>query len=411
MKRIQTFYIFDPVLNAGKMIFLFGPRQIGKTTFVQNILRSKGIPDLYFNWDDPMVPREYFKNPHFLKAKIAGKKQAPLISFDEIHKHKNWKNILKGLYDIHRDHAQFIITGSARLDYFRKSGDSLVGRYFSYSMLPLGVPEAMQSFQGLLKEDTFLRGDHETELLAVLNGIHREAKDAFDQLFHFSGFPEPFLKGNNRFSIKWRRDYKSLLLHEDLRELSRIQDIKGLEHLLLLLPERIGSPLSINSLREDLQINHRTAANWLEALKKIYLIFSIHPWSKKIAKAIKKEPKIYFHDWTMVPDEGARFENMLAVTLLKFVFRLNEVGAGNYDLRYIRTQQGKEIDFVLIKDNRPLALFEAKLSAQKPAPAGRYFGGRMNIPFYQIVANSNETSAWPDRCYQIPAWQIMALLG
>ena len=101
MKRIQSLYLFDPEVNAGKMIFLSGPRQVGKTTFVRNKLKEIGNEELYFNWDDPYVRREYIKNPHFLKAYLArAKNKFPLVAFDEIHKHKNWKNILKGLYDI-----------------------------------------------------------------------------------------------------------------------------------------------------------------------------------------------------------------------------------------------------------------------------------------------------------------------
>ena len=140
--------------NAGKMIFLSGPRQIGKTTFVLAQLESLGLEHLYFNWDDPYVRREYTRNPHFLKTKIAAEKKRPLIAFDEIHKHKQWKDILKGLYDIHRNQAQFIVTGSARLDYFRQSGDSLIGRYFSYRMLPLGLSEAMGDMRHVINDDT-----------------------------------------------------------------------------------------------------------------------------------------------------------------------------------------------------------------------------------------------------------------
>ena len=371
MNRIQSLYLFDPDVNANKMIFLSGPRQIGKTTFVLQRLESLGQAHFYYNWDDPYVRMEYTRNPHFLKAKIAGEKQKPLIAFDEIHKHTLWKNILKGLYDLHHRDAQFIITGSARLDYFRQSGDSLIGRYFSYWMLPLGLSEAMGDMKYILNDDSLISGSKEDALLSYLHDVPlTEAKDVFEQMMIYGGFPEPFLKSNKRFSTKWRRDYKSLLLYEDLRDLSRIQDLKGVEQLVLMLPERVGSPLSINSLREDLQVNHRTVSNWIEALKKVYLVFSVMPWSRNIAKAVKKESKIYFFDWTMVPDEGPRFEDMVAVTLLRLVSRWNELGLGDFDLRYVRNHQGKEVDFLLIKDNRPLALFETKTSDTEPGSSG-----------------------------------------
>lgn len=412
MERVQSLYLFDPDVNANKMIFLSGPRQIGKTTFVLQKLESVGQEHLYYNWDDPYVRREYTRNPHFLKARIAQEKQKPLIAFDEIHKHRLWKNILKGLYDLHHREAQFIITGSARLDYFRQSGDSLVGRYFSYRMLPLGLSEAMGNMECILDEDNLLSGSRENELLSSLHDVPlHQAKEVFEQMMVFGGFPEPFLKSNKRFSTKWRRDYKSLLLYEELRDLSRIQDLKGVEQLVLMLPERVGSPLSINSLREDLQVNHRTVSNWIEALKKIYLVFSLMPWSRHISKAVRKETKIYFFDWTMVPDEGPRFENMVAVTLLRLVSRWNELGLGDFDLRYIRNHQGREVDFLLIKDDKPFALFEAKKSGLEPGASGNYFKDRLQIPYYQVVEHFDGVEVWPEQKYIVAASRLLCLLG
>ena len=412
MKRIQSLYLFDPDVSANKMIFLSGPRQIGKTTFVLQKLEFLGQEHFYYNWDDPYVRREYTRNPHFLKAQIAGEKQKPLIAFDEIHKHKLWKNILKGLYDLHHREAQFIITGSARLDYFRQSGDSLVGRYFSYRMLPLGLSEAMGDMQRILNDDGLLSGCREDELLSALHEVpFFEAKDVFEQMMVFGGFPEPFLKSNKRFSTKWRRDYTSLLLYEDLRDLTRIQDLKGLEQLVLMLPERVGSPLSINSLREDLQVNHRTVGNWIEALKKIYLIFSVMPWSRQISKAVRKEAKMYFFDWSMVPEAGPRFENMVAVVLLRLVSRWNELGLGDFDLRYVRNHQGREVDFLLIRDNQPFALFEAKKSELEPSASGIYFKSRLKVPYFQVVEHFDGIEAWPDQTYVVSAPRLLCLLG
>ncbi len=412
MERIHTQYLFDPEINADKMIFLAGPRQIGKTTLVRQRLAQLKQEDLYFNWDDPFVRQEYNKNPHFLKGKIAKYGAKPLIAFDEIHKHKNWKDILKGLYDIHQDEAGFIITGSARLDYFRKSGDSLVGRYFSYGMLPLGLAEAMECSERIINDDTFLSGEKENELLERLYDIPlNQAGDALEQLMEFGGFPEPFLKANKRFSTKWRRDYKSLLVYEDLRDLSRIQDIKGVEQLVLLLPERIASPLSINSLREDLSVNHRTVSSWIEGLKKIYLIFSIMPWSKNIAKTIKKEHKVYFYDWTLVNNPGACFENMVAVSLLSMVSRWNEFGLGDFDLRYIRNHQGKEVDFLIIKNNQPFALIEAKTADSSLSKSGLYFKKYLDVPFYQIVRDYQKIDVYDNNCYVISAARFLSLIG
>ncbi|WP_304511834.1 ATP-binding protein [Desulfobacula sp.] len=412
MERIHTQYLFNPEINADKMIFLSGPRQIGKTTFVRQHLKKLKQESLYFNWDDPFVRREYIRNPHFLKGKITEHSSIPLIAFDEIHKHKNWKDILKGLYDLHRDEARFIITGSARLDYFRKSGDSLIGRYFSYGMLPLGLAEAMGCPELIFNDDTILSGGSENELLSNLHNVPLKlSQDTLQHLMIFGGFPEPFLKASKRFSTKWKRDYKSLLIYEDLRDLSRIQDMKGVEQLVLLLPERIASPLSINSLREDLNVNHRTVSGWLEGLKKVFLIFSIMPWSKHIAKAIKKENKVYFYDWTLVNNPGARFENMVAVSLLRMVYRWNEFGLGDFDLRYVRNHQGREVDFLIVKDRKPFALFEAKTSDNSLSNSGRYFKRYLNVPFYQLVENFNGLDVYPDNCYIISAARFLSVIG
>ncbi|MFH1288439.1 MAG: ATP-binding protein [bacterium] len=413
MKRTQSFYIFNPDISAGKMIFLFGPRQVGKTTFVKNKLKELKQEYLYFDWDDPYVKMEYSKNPHFLKphlAKISQKR--PLVVFDEIHKHKNWKNILKGLYDLHLNEAQFVVTGSARLDYFRKSGDSLIGRYFSYRLLPLGLAEAAGNFDFILNDDTFLSCPDKKKLLNIIQKAGKKPfKDAFEKLMEFGGFPEPFTRAKNNFSIKWRRDYKSLLIYEDLRDLTRIQDIKGIEQLLLLLPERVGSPLSINSLKNILQVNHKTVSVWLEALKKVYLIFSLMPWSKNIVKAIKKEEKIYFFDWTMIDDEGARFENAVAVSLFRLISRWNELGLGDFELRYIRNQQGHEVDFLIVKNQKPFVLFEAKNSDTNIAKSGIYFSEHLKIPYYQLVSKKDIVEAYPKDRYIISAWKFLGLLG
>lgn len=395
------------------MIFLSGPRQIGKTTFAAGRLKETGEEFLYFNWDDPYVRREYTRNPHFLKAVLAKSQNPhPIVLFDEIHKHKNWKNILKGLYDIHREEAQLMITGSARLDYLRSSGDSLVGRYFSYRMLPLGLVEAAQEFRWPFALDRLISRPDEEKLLARLDRFdEKKFGKAFRRLLEYGGFPEPFLKADPAFSVKWRRDYRSLLTREDLRDMTRIHDVKGIEQLLMMLPERVGSPLSLNSLREDLLVNHKTVANWLEGLKKVYLVFSITPWSKKIVRALTKEPKVYFYDWTFVQNPGARFENLTAVMLLRMTGRWNELGLGEFDLRYVRTRHKEEVDFLVTKDNRPFALFEAKTGETGISKAAHRLSDVLGVPYYQLVSDADVMEAYPDNRYVISAWRFFAIIG
>lgn len=413
MKRIQHQYIFKEEVNASKMIFLSGPRQVGKTTFVKNKLNELKIDNLYFNWDDPYVMKEYINNPHFLKKYLAEvKKKYPLVAFDEIHKHRQWKNILKGLYDIHSHEAQLIVTGSARLDFFRQSGDSLVGRYFAYRLLPLGLAEASEDFTHVMNHEKFFEEPDKNAFLSKLFDIKKNIfKSAFEKWLFFGGFPEPFIRGSTAFSNKWRRDYKSLLLREDLRDLTSIHNIKGIEQLMLILPERISSPLSLNSLREDLMVNHRTIQNWLYALKKIYLLFSIKPWSKKIIKAIKKEEKYYFFDWTLCHDSGALFENAVAVSLLRLISCWNELGLGEFELRYVRNNTGHEIDFIIIKDRVPLVLIEAKKSDTQISKSANYFQKYFSIPYIQIISDYDEAEAYPNHRYVVSAWRFLALLG
>jgi len=412
MERIHSKYLFRQDVNWDKMIFLSGPRQIGKTTFIKNHIEKIQQANLYYNWDDPFVFQNYTRNPHFLKSVISLQNSKPLIAFDEIHKHKNWKNILKGLYDIHHHEAQFIITGSARLDFFRQSGDSLVGRYFLFRMFPLGLSESMGQMENIVEDDLYFSGKATSRFLSHLKEMNRKENiETFELLLRFSGFPEPFLKSSQRFSNKWRNDYKSLLISEDLRDMTQINDIKGVEQLMLLLPERIASPLSINSVQEDLHVTHKTVSRWIEGLKKIYLIFSIMPWSHNIRKALKKETKIYFFDWTHITDKGAKFENMLAVSLMRLVYFWNEVGYANYELRYIRNTQKKEVDFLIVKDNQPYTLIEAKLGQTKPSKAGIYFQKLLNIPFFQIVTDYNDIEMYPNQTYIIGAPLFFSIIG
>jgi predicted AAA+ superfamily ATPase len=412
MERLVGKYIFDPELTAGKMIFLTGPRQVGKTTFARDWLAAMGIEGTYFDWDDPAVRGEYTRNPLYFRNVIQEKFQgAPVPAvFDEIHKHRNWRNILKGIFDPDKEKMRLLVTGSARLGLYRKSGDSLVGRYFSYQMLPLGLPEAVQDFSFVLKDEQALgKGD---TLAKNLRKAHNPAADeGLLKLLSFGGFPEPFLKASPRFHQRWQREYRTLLTKEDVRDLSRIADLKGLEHLVDLLPSRVGSPLSINSLREDLGIHHGTLVNWIEVLKELYLIFTIRPWHLNILRSIKKEAKLFFFDWSILPDPGKRFENLLALSLLRMATRFTETGLGSFEVMYIRDKEKREVDFVLIKDNQPLALFEAKDGDSEISSSGKYFSQRLGIPFYQVTHRFSKIEEYPGNSFKIPALNFLMLTG
>jgi predicted AAA+ superfamily ATPase len=412
MERLVARYLFDPDMTADKMIFLTGPRQVGKTTFARNWLGSAGCSDMYFNWDDPAVLVEYRRNPHFFKNIVEERyKGEPVpVVFDEIHKQKNWRDILKGFFDSNREKIQLLVTGSSRLGMYRKSGDSLVGRYFSYRMFPLGLAEAAADFSFVLADDLLIEnGDG---LLRKARQVDSDkTRETLDGLIRLGGFPEPFLKASMKFHRRWQTDYKTLLTKEDVRDLTRIADIRGLEHLVELLPSKVGSPLSVNSLREDLDCHHSTVLNWIEILKEVYLVFTIKPWHRQIQRSLKKEPKLYFYDWSMLPEAGPRFENFLAVSLMRMAARFTETGLGIFEVMYIRDTAKREVDFVLVKDNNPLALFEAKEGGREITPAIRYFGRLLNLPGYQIVRDLDRAEAFPDNCFLIPAAAFLMLTG
>jgi hypothetical protein len=412
MERLVGKYIFDPEISAGKMIFLSGPRQVGKTTFALNWLASMGVEGTYFNWDDPAVKKEYNRNPLYLRNIILSKfqgKPIPVV-FDEIHKHKNWKNILKGIYDTTKDKMHLLVTGSARLGVYRKSGDSLVGRYFSFQMFPLSLPEATEDFSFLLNDDDPLaKGESLIRLLEKAG--NKKARNELDKLLTFGGFPEPFLRGSPRFLRRWHEEYQTLLTKEDVRDLSRIADLRGLEQLIEILPSKVGSPLSINSMRGDLGYHHGTIVNWIDILSRLYLIFTIRPWHRTIARSIKKEKKLFFYDWSCLEDPGSRFENLLAVALLRMAARFTEMGLGAFELMYIRDKEKREVDFVVIKDNQPWALFEAKAGDDPIHPSGKYFAKRLGIPFYQISLRHERVEAFPENCFKIPAPKFLLLAG
>ncbi|MCK9363951.1 MAG: ATP-binding protein [Syntrophales bacterium] len=412
MERLVARYLFDPEMTADKMIFLTGPRQVGKTTFARNWLSSAGCSDMYFNWDDPAIIAEYRRNPLFFKNIVEERyKSEPVpIVFDEIHKQKNWRDILKGFYDSNREKIQLLVTGSSRLGMYRKSGDSLVGRYFSYRMFPLGLAEATVDFSFVLADDLLLEnGDG---LLREVRKVDTDKpREALDELIRLGGFPEPFLKASPKFHRRWQTDYKTLLTKEDVRDLTRIADIRGLEHLVELLPSKIGAPLSVNSLREDLNCHHSTVLNWLEILKEVYLVFTIRPWHRQIQRSLKKEPKLYFYDWSMLQEAGPRFENFIAVSLMRMAARFTETGLGIFEVMYIRDTAKREVDFVLVKDNKPLALFEAKEGGREITPAIRHFGRLLNLPCYQIVRDLDRAEAFPDNCFLIPAAEFLMLTG
>jgi len=357
-------YVFDESLIGRHMVFLAGPRQVGKTRLAKNWLEKKGCAPLYFNWDDIATRKTYVIDNRFFEspARSLGIRD-PWIVFDEIHKRNRWRDILKGAYDLFGDEFRFLITGSARLDLFRRSGDSLVGRYNLFHMMPFNIGEIL----GLRNRASFLAEKSPQKLLKtfeeqVSGRISGSVEEVYQHLWRYGPFPEPFLKQNERFSRKWHQDYLSLVIREDLKDITKIVELDKVENLLFLMPTRITAPLSMANLAGELEVAHTTVKAWLEELKKLYLLFPVAPWAKKVARGLRREKKWYFLDWYYVPEEPARLENMVATYLYRVCMVLTDMGVGNYQLYYLRTTDKQEIDFIVEADRKPVLAVEVKLN-------------------------------------------------
>ena len=336
---------------ARKMVFVGGPRQVGKTTFALAFLKS-GPKDetnpAYMNWD-------YGEHrEHLLKGEIAAGQ--PLLILDEIHKFARWRNLVKGLHDTRRSKQSILVIGSARLDYYRKGGDSLQGRYHYFRLHPFSLRE-----------------------------VDPQARPAtVASLLRFGGFPEPFLSGSEREHRRWQKGHRERIVRDDLRDLERIREVSLIELLLHHLPRCVGSPLSVKSLSELLQVAHESVERWLTVLERLYVCFRIVPYGAPRIRAVRKEKKLYFWDWTQAPEGGQRLENLVACQLLKYCHWMEDTEGHVMELRYLRDTDKREVDFVVLRDGKPEFAVECKTGERGISPAAAYFSERTEIPaFYQ----------------------------
>ena len=353
---------------ARKMVFVAGPRQVGKTTLA---LSLPGASAGYLNWDIA-EHRE-----RILKREMPN---SGLWIFDELHKYRSWRNWLKGLYDGRRAGQRILVTGSARLDLYRFGGDSLQGRYHMLRLHPFSAKEL---------------------------GLRTAA--GLNDLLKLGGFPEPFLSGSEVEARRWSREYRNRLVREDVAGLERIQDLGNLELLAMRLPELVGSPLSINALREDLRVSHKTVDGWLQVLERLYTIFRLSPFGAPRIRAVKKEQKHYHFDWSLVPSEPARFENLVASHLLKWVHFEQDALGRDLELRYFRDTDGRETDFVVVEGRRPQLLVECKWGDADADRGLRYLKARFpQAEAWQISATGSKDYVTPEGIRVSPA---LALLG
>ncbi|MFP5490392.1 MAG: ATP-binding protein [Bacteriovoracia bacterium] len=349
-----------------KYILISGPRQVGKTTLTKSL--SDSID--YLNYDIPQDKKKIIQR-HFDSDK-------ELTIFDELHKMNKWKLYLKGLYDA-KDLAKVIVTGSARLNTFRKAGDSLAGRYFHFHLMPLDLKELKQNGFG-------------------------ETKTNLEHLLSLSGFPEPFLAQDVTYYNRWRQTHLDVIIKEDVASLEPLKRIRDLEYLVELMRERVGNPLSYNSLREDLSTDDKTVKRWLTALEESFVFFKILPFSRSIKNGLKKAPKFYFYDIPRAENEGARLENLVALSLYKECLYRNDVLGESYQLFYLRNKQHKEVDFLIVKGKLPIAMIEVKTADDTPSKNFSYFETellKMNpkLMKIQLVKNLNRQFKAPQEIW------------
>lgn len=334
-----------------RMVFIGGPRQVGKTTLALSLLGQDADEShpAYFNWDSAED-----------RKKLLGGQLPPgegLIILDEIHKYSRWRNFIKGLYDKQKSQYRFLVTGSARLDYYRRGGDSLLGRYHYLRLHPLSLREVDPAC----------------------------TVKTMQTLLAYGGFPEPYFAADPTVHRRWLRERHQRVLQEDLRDLEHVKEISLLEELLGHLPACVGSPLSLPKLMNLLGVAHETVDRWVSIFERLYLCFRIPPFGSKRIRAVRKEQKLYFWDWSTLPDTGARFENLVGSQLLKYCHWVEDTEGHGMELRYLRDTDKREVDFVVVRNGQPEFAVECKTGERSLSPSAAYFKERLPIPaFYQV---------------------------
>jgi hypothetical protein len=372
--------IVADALASRKVAFVSGPRQVGKTTLARSLLRD---PQNYFLFDDEGFRRRWTGSP---EESIAGRGPGPVV-FDEIHKDRRWKRKLKGIYDKLGAEMEIVVTGSARLDHYRKGSDSLLGRHLPYRLHPFTVAETPDPPSPDRMEETSRRSFPWEDLLRV------------------GGFPEPLLRGQEQWAQRWSRLRLDRIVLEDSRDFLNISDLNAFRTLADLLPERVGSLLSVNSLREDLGKAYSTVRTWLAVLDVLYFCFTIRPYARRISRALRAEPKLYLYDILRIPRElpSKRQENLAALHLLKACHFWTDSAQGEFDLRYVRTKEKREVDFLVVRDGRPWMLVECKSGRKDPSRDLLYFSEILSPEHrFQLVSDGGF-----DRFFAGPQVRVM----
>lgn len=372
--RYLTTLIRDDAIAANKMAFISGARQVGKTTLAKSFLTS---PANYFSWDDSDFRRAWTRSA---VGALAMRARGPVV-LDELHKDRRWKTRIKGVFDVAGPGDGLIVTGSARLDLFRRGGDSLLGRYLPYRLHPFSVAESAHP----IEPDELLSSTAPRHLL--------------DDLLRLGGFPEPLFGGSELKARRWSRLRLERLLQEDVRDLRAVADLSGLRVLADLLPERVGSLLSINALREDIGVAFGTVRSWIQVFEALYHCFLVKPWSKRVHRAVHAVPKLYLYDILSIPAaaRSARLENLTALHLLKACHFWTDAAYGEFDLRFVRDKEQREVDFLVVRDAKPWFLVECKSNDTQPSAALLRFRDQLAVPrAFQLVRKAGYDREYPE---------------
>ena len=384
MKHRQRYLrqaIVGDALARRKIAMVCGPRQVGKTTLAKSILESS---QNYFLYDEEGFRRRWSKSP---AEAISGRGEGVVV-LDEIHKDRKWKTKLKGIYDTQG--LPLLVTGSARLEHFRRGGDSLLGRYLPYRLFPFTVAES----------DAPVGPD---EILS-----RRRVNFPWGDLLRLGGFPEPLLRGSEAEAKRWSRLRLDRLVLEDSRDFLNINDLNAFRVLADLLPERVGSLLSVNSLREDVGKAYATVRSWLGVLDILYFSFTIRPYSGRLSRALRAEPKLYLFDTLRIPAdlESKRLENEVALHLFKACCFWTDTAQGDWELRFVRTKEKREVDFLLLRDAKPWMLVECKSGKKEPAKDLILFSQLLKPAHsFQLVSDESFDRRYPAHKVRVLGYQ------
>jgi predicted AAA+ superfamily ATPase len=375
--RIYDCFLAEHLAQHRQMALVSGPRQVGKTTTCRN------HADSYANWDNTDDQTSILAGPAVVAEQLGLdqlRDSPPVALFDELHKYTRWKQFLKGFYDSYADRVRVLVTGSSRLDTYRRVGDSLMGRYFLYHMHPFSVAE-------IVHRDLPDPG-------RIVRQPRKPKTTDFDALWQHGGYPEPYLKRDPRFSRRWQTLRTQQLLREDLRDLTQVQQIDQISVLARMLASRSGSQITFSNLAKNVQVSVDTVRRWVDTLSSLHHGFLIKPWFKNVTRSLRKEPKWFLRDWAEIEDDGSRAETFVGCHLLKAVDGWNDLGLGKFQLAYLRDKEKREVDFAVIRDGKPWFLVEVKHSDASLSSALRTYQEQVKAPFaFQVVITMDYVDA------------------